>query len=106
MLTSFRLFLIVSLFFIHHLFNQANLFAVGFLKANGKVVVDGTGQEFYLKGIGLGGWLLQEGYMLHTSNFANSQWQIRQKIVELIGEANTEIFYETYRRNFIRKVDI
>lgn len=106
MLKSFRLFLIVSLFFIHHLFNQANLFAVGFLKAKGKVIVDGTGQEFYLKGIGLGGWLLQEGYMLHTSPFANAQWQIRQKIADLIGEANTEIFYETYRRNFIRKVDI
>lgn len=79
---------------------------MGFLKAKGKVIVDGTGQEFYLKGIGLGGWLLQEGYMLHTSGFANAQWQIRQKIVDLIGEANTEIFYETYRRNFIRKIDI
>ena len=82
------------------------LFSTGFLKAKGKVIVDGTGQEFYLKGIGLGGWLLQEGYMLHTSGFANAQWQIRQKIVDLIGEANTEIFYETYRRNFIRKIDI
>ncbi len=56
--------------------------------------------------MGLGGWLLQEGYMLHTSGFANAQWQIRQKITELIGEANTEIFYETWRRNFIRKIDI
>ncbi len=82
------------------------LFSIGFLKAKEKVIVDGTGQEFYLKGIGLGGWLLQEGYMLHTSGFANAQWQIRQKIVDLIGEANTEIFYETYRRNFIRKIDI
>ncbi len=80
--------------------------AVGFLKVNGKKIIDGTGQEFYLKGMGLGGWLLQEGYMLHTSGFANAQWQIRQKIVELIGEANTEIFYETYRKNFIRKIDI
>jgi hypothetical protein len=87
-------------------FNPEYLFSVGFLKVKGKVIVDGTGQEFYLKGIGLGGWLLQEGYMLHTSGFANAQWQIRQKIVDLIGEANTEIFYETYRRNFIRKIDI
>ncbi|NPV11403.1 MAG: cellulase family glycosylhydrolase [Ignavibacteria bacterium] len=87
-------------------FNPESLLSIGFLKAKGKVIVDGTGQEFYLKGIGLGGWLLQEGYMLHTSGFANAQWQIRQKIVDLIGEANTEIFYETYRRNFIRKIDI
>ncbi|MGB9663429.1 MAG: cellulase family glycosylhydrolase [Ignavibacteria bacterium] len=97
---SFISFLLLF-FFIH-----SELHSVGFLKAKGKVIVDGTGQEFYLKGIGLGGWLLQEGYMLHTSSFANAQWQIRQKIVDLIGEANTEIFYETYRKNFIRKVDI
>lgn len=95
------LFLLLILIF----FNQS-IFAVGFLKVKGKKIVDGTGQDFYLKGIGLGGWLLQEGYMLHTSGFANAQWQIRQKIVDLIGEANTEIFYQTYRKNFIRKIDI
>lgn len=78
----------------------------GFLKAKGKQIVDGSGQAFYLKGIGLGGWLLQEGYMLHTTPFANAQWQIRQKVIDLIGEQNTEIWYETYRKNFIRKVDI
>lgn len=88
------------------IFLVASASPIGFLKVQGKKIVDGTGQEFYLKGMGLGGWLLQEGYMMHTSNFANAQWQIRQKITELIGEANTEIFYETWRRNFIRKIDI
>lgn len=92
--------------FIFLFFFVTNVFSTGFLKVQGKKIVDGTGQEFYLKGMGLGGWLLQEGYMLHTSGFANAQWQIRQKITELIGEANTEIFYETWRRNFIRKIDI
>lgn len=88
------------------IFLVASASPIGFLKVQGKKIVDGTGQEFYLKGMGLGGWLLQEGYMMHTSSFANAQWQIRQKITELIGEANTEIFYETWRRNFIRKIDI
>jgi aryl-phospho-beta-D-glucosidase BglC (GH1 family) len=55
---------------------------------------------------GLGGWLVQEGYMLHTSNFANAQWEIKAKIRDLIGEANTEVFYQTYRNNYVKRADI
>lgn len=83
-----------------------NLSAQGFLHRQDKKIVDGTGKEILLKGIGLGGWLLQEGYMLQTSSFANAQWQIRQKILDLIGTTNTDLFYEKYRQNFIREVDI
>lgn len=88
------------------LFSHANLFAQGFLHRQDKKIVNGNGQEILLKGIGLGGWLLQEGYMLHTSQFANAQWQIRAKILDLVGEANTELFYQTYRNNYVRKSDI
>lgn len=76
--------------------------AQGFLKVSGKNIVNGVGQNYVLKGVGLGGWLLQEGYMLHTSAFANAQWQIRAKITDLIGETNTETFYETYRNNYVK----
>jgi aryl-phospho-beta-D-glucosidase BglC (GH1 family) len=88
------------------LFSHSNLFAQGFLHRQDKKIVNGNGQEIILKGIGLGGWLLQEGYMLHTSQFANAQWQIRAKILDLVGEANTELFYQTYRNNYVRKSDI
>jgi len=95
------IFILFLLFFSH-----SNLFAQGFLHRQDKKIVNGNGQEILLKGIGLGGWLLQEGYMLHTSQFANAQWQIRAKILDLVGEANTELFYQTYRNNYIRKSDI
>jgi endoglucanase len=85
---------------------QSSLFAQNFLHRQDKKIVDGSGQEILLKGIGLGGWLVQEGYMLQTSSFANAQWEIRKKISDLIGESNTELFYEKYRDNFIRKIDI
>ncbi len=79
----------------------------GFLKVQGtKIINSATQEEVYLKGVGLGGWLLQEGYMLHTSSFAPAQWQIKAKITDLIGEANTETFYETYRQNYVKKADI
>jgi len=44
--------------------------------------------------------------MLHTSNFANAQWEIKAKITDLIGEANTEVFYQTYRNNYVKSADI
>ncbi len=86
--------------------NLSLSYSQGFLHRQDKKNVDGSGQEILLKGIGLGGWLLQEGYMLQTSSFANAQWQIKAKILDLIGEVNTELFYEAYRNNYVRKIDI
>jgi len=83
-----------------------NSYAQGFLKASGKTIVNGSGQNVLLKGIGLGGWLVPEGYMLHTSGFANSPTAIRNKIEELIGTENTNEFYMEYESNYVNKKDI
>ena len=88
------------------LLSTVTLTAQGFLKTSGKTIVNGQGQEVYLKGAGLGNWLLQEGYMMQTAAFANAQWQVRAKIVDLVGEANAENFYETWRNNYVRKIDV
>lgn len=76
-----------------------------FLKAQGKKIVKGN-QEVLLRGMGLGGWMLQEGYMLHTGGFAPTQHEIKAKIAGLIGDVNTETFYEAWRANHVRKIDI
>ena len=81
-------------------------FSQGFLHTNGKAIVDGSGDTVILRGMGLGGWMIQEGYMLQTSAFANAQHQIRQKIEDLIGPADTDLFYETWLTNHVQKVDI
>lgn len=81
------------------------LCAQGFLRVDGTKIINDEG-EVLLKGIGLGGWLLQEGYMLKTSGFANAEHQIREKIVELIGEEKTNDFYEKYWENYVREIDI
>ncbi|MCO6493413.1 MAG: carbohydrate-binding protein [Phaeodactylibacter sp.] len=78
----------------------------GFLKTSGKAIVNGNGETVILRGMGLGGWMLQEGYMLQTADFANAQHQIRARIEELIGPADTELFYEAWRANHVRKIDI
>ena len=85
---------------------SAATFGQGFLHRDGQNIVDGSGQNVLLRGLGLGGWMVQEGYMLQTDAFAGPQHKIRQKITELIGATNTEAFYQAYRNNGITKRDI
>jgi len=82
------------------------LSAQGYLHRQGELIVDGNGKNVLLRGLGLGGWMVQEGYMLQTSDFAGPQHVIRQKIQELIGPENTEEFYASYLANGITKRDI
>jgi len=85
---------------------SASVFSQGFLKADGKEIVVEKGEKVLLRGIGLGGWMLQEPYMLQLSNVAGTQTEIRSKITDLIGAENTEKFYSAYRRSMITKRDI
>ncbi|KOS05995.1 hypothetical protein AM493_08060 [Flavobacterium akiainvivens] len=85
---------------------SACAFSQGFLHRDGQNIVDADGNNVLLRGLGLGGWMVQEGYMLQTSAFAGPQHDIRQKIEDLIGAENTETFYQAYRNNGITKADI
>jgi hypothetical protein len=77
-----------------------------FLSTHGKAIVNESGDTVLLRGMGLGGWMLQEGYMMQTSGFANAQYQLKAKIEELIGATDTELFYKTWRNNHVKQVDI
>ena len=81
-------------------------FSQGFLKADGQKIVNEKGENVALKGLGLGGWMLQEGYMLKTADFAGPQYKIKEKIAELIGEDGKNEFYKAYHKNGITKADI
>lgn len=81
-------------------------FGQNFLHRDNQNIVDKSGKNILLRGLGLGGWMVQEGYMLKTSDFAGPQFQIKQKISDLIGEKNTEKFYKKYKENGITKRDI
>jgi aryl-phospho-beta-D-glucosidase BglC (GH1 family) len=81
-------------------------FSQNFLTVNGTKIVDQSGQEINFKGMGLGGWLEPEGYMFLMSGFANSPSQIQNKIQDLIGVDNTNLFYTAFRQNFVTESDI
>lgn len=78
----------------------------GFLHARGKKIVDGQGKEVLLKGIGLGGWMLQEPYMLKLSGIATNQKDIRSKITALIGPARSQQFYDAWLTDGMQKSDV
>jgi len=77
----------------------------GFLKADGQKIVNEKGQNVLLRGMGLGGWMIQEGYMLHI-NTESRQSRIRERIEELMGPKETQEFYDTWLNNDVRKIDI
>lgn len=80
-------------------------FAQGFLKAEGQKIVNEKGENVLLRGMGFGGWMVQEGYMLGL-NGGGQQFVIREKIKDLIGEDKTRLFYKSWLKNHTRKSDI
>ncbi len=84
----------------------SNVNAQGFLRTEGKAIVDENGNNVLLRGMGLGGWMVQEGYMLQTAGFASPQHQIRERIEDLIGAESTQEFYDAWLENHVQKIDI
>ncbi len=77
-----------------------------FLRVKGREIYNGNNESVILKGIGLGGWMLQEPYMLLLSEAAGRQTEIKAKISDLIGEKNCDRFYDSWLRNMITERDI
>ncbi|MBF9254102.1 cellulase family glycosylhydrolase [Pontibacter sp. 172403-2] len=88
------------------LMSALKAYSQGYLKADGQKIVNGKGEEVILRGMGLSGWMLQEGYMLRTGGVAGTQHQIRAKIEELVGPGRTQEFYDAWLANHMRKIDV
>ena len=79
--------------------------AQAYLHADGQYIVNNQGEKVLLRSMGLGGWMLQEGYMLEMGNLG-SQQVIKSKIEDLIGVEATQEFYNAWLANYTRKADI
>ena len=80
--------------------------AQGFLKADGKKIVNGNNQEVILRGMGLGGWMVQEGYMMKTAGFLGTQHELKNAITTLIGQNGMEAFYDAWLKNYVTEADV
>nr|MBC7611381.1 cellulase family glycosylhydrolase [Pseudopedobacter sp.] len=97
--------LFLIFFCVVGLTNLNSLHAQGFLKADGTRIVDEKGQNFLIKGMGIGGWMLQEGYMFKLNKFGR-QYKIMEAVNKLVGPERTKEFYRLWLNNHTTKKDI
>jgi aryl-phospho-beta-D-glucosidase BglC (GH1 family) len=79
----------------------------GFIKAEGTRLVDESGKEFLIRGIGLGNWLLPEGYMWRfDTERADRPRRIEETFESLLGPEKAETFWKDFRAVYITERDI
>lgn len=78
----------------------------GFLRAENGRMVNGRGEEILLCGMGLGNWLLPEGYMWRFSGRYDRPRTIEALVRELCGSAFAESFWKRFRENYITEADV
>lgn len=81
-------------------------FGQNYVKCSGKAITKPNGDTLLIRSMGLGNWMVQEGYMMHTSNFGDAQHELRDTIEDLIGVQNTNDFYDAWLDNYVTKRDI
>lgn len=78
----------------------------GYLHTDGKRIVNGAGENFIIRSIGTGNWMLQEGYMMLTAGVAGTQHEFQAKLIETIGEVKTDSFYTVWLENHFTRTDV
>jgi hypothetical protein len=80
--------------------------AVTFLRTSGQDMVDEGGRKVLLRGVGLGNWMLPEGYMWQFQGQADRPRRIEKVASDLIGPENAARFWAGFRKNYITEADI
>ncbi len=96
---------VASLLFLLGLLGLTVVQADGFLRARDARIVDGKGEQILLRGMGLGGWMLQEGYMLGIRG-TGTQHSIKARIADLVGREECDRFYERWLQNHMTREDV
>jgi hypothetical protein len=77
----------------------------GFLGTKGTQIVDGDGRPVILRGMGLGGWMLQEGYMLKLGELGQ-QHVIHRRLAEFVGQDAVDAFERAWLDHHMTKADM
>jgi hypothetical protein len=79
----------------------------GFLHARDGRIVTGAGEPVLLRGVGLGNWLLPEGYMWKFEPpGAQSPREIEALVADLVGPERATEFDRAFRERFLTRDDI
>lgn len=78
-----------------------------FFKVEGQNILDQHGELTVIRGVGLGGWLMPEGYMFSLSGTGvNSPTIISDTLASMIGAAKADQFWDLYTKNYVQEKDI
>ena len=80
--------------------------AAGFLHTQGENIVDENGQKVLLRGVGLGNWMLPEGYMWRFGQEGDRPRKIEKIVSDLIGPDPAAKFWREFRAQYITQKDI
>jgi cellulase (glycosyl hydrolase family 5) len=78
----------------------------GYVRVQGHELVASDGAALRLKGIGIGNWLLPEGYMFLFKKGAQSPRQIEELVAELVGPDEARAFWTAFRDAWLTREDI
>jgi endoglucanase len=76
-----------------------------FLSARGQDIVNEKGEKVLLRGVGLGNWMLPEGYMWKFEN-ADRPRRIEKLVLDLTDPEYAERFWTEFRASYITEADI
>ncbi len=79
---------------------------LSWLKTRGPEVMNEKGEPVLLRGVGLGNWLLPEGYMWRFGERGDRPRKIEKLVVDLIGPEKSAAFWKEFRKNYITEKDI
>ncbi|ACZ20531.1 endoglucanase [Sanguibacter keddieii DSM 10542] len=87
----------------------------GVVRRNGTQVVDGAGERALFRGVGIGTWLLPEGYMWRLPHVdpaagsgvpAQSPREIEALVARLVGDERAAAFWAGFREAFFTRSDV
>ncbi len=77
-----------------------------FLHTSGQYMVNEKNDTVFLRGVGLGNWLLPEGYMWHFGENGDRPRKIEKLIEDLTSPEFNTRFWKEFRLNYITEADI
>jgi len=77
-----------------------------FLHTRGQDIVTEKEEKVLLRGVGLGNWMLPEGYMWKFGNQADRPRRIEKLVSDLIGSENASRFWAEFRQNYVTEADV
>jgi len=83
-----------------------SLSAQTFLHTDGLNILDESGKKVVLQGVGLGNWMLPEGYMWKFGENGDRPRKIEKMVTKYLGAEKAEQFWITYHKNYITETDI